>query len=1846
MARFLAKRALGRFMAMSLMVSGALLHGGPSNDAIVNRLSALERVRLGQLQAFEPQTLAAMAARIEPSRLEARAQELASLGSPAIGSRPLDETGRAPIHTYLLREYESLAPEGLEWIGSFRAEVAAPVSLDRLRDVQSREGPARIEVDGEILEVHPLWPNGPMPSLAPSGGLSGKLVHCAGGDWDDLRGLDLNGAIALLEFRGAINLERLFSLGVAAVIVLEDNFVHYQNSTFLYSQTPTPFPRFYAEAAVRDRLLRLCGPDRTGPQVVLHGGQIYENRPIESFFFRLPAPDYVRYTVPQDLLLDWIAAENGITGAELADFNELGSRIPQPGDTLRLPGGRGEVLVPSDGMWSIVARIHDLDTEALKAANPDKAGVPLTAGMSVAIPTETTPLAILVPIDAASVVPDLEHGGRMQANVAVAIELMHHLACDERLRIRRDVIFGFIDGDTLGGQGSRLVAEYLYDLETPFRSSGARGDTSEVSLERYRAGAQWFASGVAPQSAQVRTWLADEWLRPRFEERRITIAEQRIARIVGERGSEKLPPLEELEARLLRIAALRDTTIGAGGSSEQRLANLQAAWAGPQASELEGFGLGLNELRARFMRELKEEEQSAANADNNRKAARALRAAVQGERGALAPYALAWWLDLGDSAPHLGIIHSPTYLRQPSGDVSLVNSLGSRMRTLAAFAATRAGWTESATFVAGEDRALLPMIQPRQPVTYDDMWLNADLRVLALGSASDRLERIDTPRDTVAAIDWKLFSVQARTAFALIGAGLESVLDTRVQENKRRVELARVSGKTVQFNIRSGIDARDPVPGTAVFLPLTRSHSGFAERNADAFYGYRRGIVMLSRLNGSFAMPPERVSMNLKPRINAYYLDRQSAVFSKVATEGQVGTKPQKSEFSYRAGEVTEKNLVMIDVYPRVVFVGVNPSDLKPVLGTAYDQRRIDLIDAVIEGAPRDFAVDNPMLDFRERERDAVVIYVPEGDRVRVSVRLGLEYSFMLTGRVDATGGAKAKGDGILIGPDPETGARNVTLPLTPLHVARGMTDIAVNRLSLYREYGIFARDLQSAAERGQELLGEAEAAVAERDWQKAVGAAREAWGIQVKNFPRVLQLGREAVFSVILLMALAVPGAWFLERLVIGSKGIVARLTGVAALFILVTLFLNQFHPAFKVALSPFIIVIAFTMILMSVIVLALSYGRFEVVLRRYRSAGGEVQGEEISLMSSLATAFALGVSNLKKRMFRTVLTAFTVTVLTFSIVGFVAVKGSDALTRNAVQLDATVEGRPIDPLPPTYDGILIRSHNWRAVEESMIAALEAEFGARYPVTVRAHYMQVEGGNSANREGVNQIPVHFNGRSHVLHAVSALQPNEREFTGLHRAVSGEVWFRGSATPGADNPTALTGDRFCVILPDEAAATLGITADMLLDDNGNLRPTHELPVVTMLNLQWHVIGILDTDHANRIRDVNGKSLAVVDYLRSGMSTETSVGEIVSEGTSYHMDWKRLAIIPYAARYDVDAKPRSVAVRIPEGEDPAQLFDDMALRLKTEFFAAVDGEIAMIVPRKKVDFAGLAKIFLPVLLCVLIVMNTMLGTVEERRGEVGMLGAIGLSPRQIAFFMFAESTVFSVLGILFGAFGGLLFANIVNAINAGGGSFLTSLSFNFTSLTSMVLATCTGLVVLLATLMPARKAAALAAPSGMTEWVLPDDMPGGEIHFRLPFTLTRGNAVGMAAFFHQFLVNHSDSTSDDFNCRNVIVSCDASAERPYIELSTDMWLAPYDLDVAQHFFLRMQARERESVFEVDLRMLRFSGSEENGRRTAYNLLNLVRKQFLLWRNLDPQHRTELIEKGARMLADHTVQSPES
>lgn len=1815
-------------------------------EDVANRLSREEQRALRSLSGMSGEALQALNARVAPEVLAEDIRGIFAFAPLSLGAR---RAGDPSVHDWLTRRLAAI--EDLEWLGEIQERVPVPVALPQAETLFRRQNLRTVlEVDGREFSLQPFWPNGALPNLTPAEGLTGRLVYIEDGEWPQLRGLDPQDAIVVMNFRGGRNWNQTLNLGAKAVIVIEDDSVSRPLAERMFTNTPLPFPRMFVDRETGRELVALAErkvSDADGERVLpgrnatLHGGNWWEDRLARSLFAWLPPHEALEVTIRETDLLDRIAAQFSLDAGDLLRENQLTSPVLTQGQELLIPGRLESYTVRPRDLLDRLLREFQVDEASLSAMSggldPE-----LPPGTVLRVPPLTQPMVVVVRLEAVSALPGLPHGAHAAANIAVATHLLEMAAEQPEGTRRRGLMVAFLEGDLHGGRASRrLLESYLLDrdLIAPAAVTSAQGADEEQIFAQYLEIQSWLEDRSQPPGPAAERWFVEDWLYNHFNQYRVALAEMRVNAIrlainQPEEADSHRQVRTRMERKIAEVVAVREQTLeNRGLPLLERAVKFIEALEG-FAAEVEGDPeISWAELERTFRAEVAEEILYRNLYTLNRDTARQVFERLHGGAEAIAfdQACQGWLLDLTSGSANLEFGPVTNY-RETTGPAAAVRrTMVERFDRVQAVAALQAGWTEPWPFVGNDVAAVFPLINLPSPPTYTEMWSALGVSLLPLRAANDSRPLIDTHLDTPEQLDLPALSTLARTSLLLMRISLESPRDGTVPGTLRPPPFSRLVGTTTRFNIRSGIDARDPVPRTLVKFPATRNPrnltADWGSHNSATFVGHRIAVMQFSLLNGRFALPVEVQNFRGQLNVHAYRADELSGLFEMLMEGGQIGTRQQTYSFSLLEGRDSFKNLVMQELYPLVISPGVDPLQYAEATTPAALPQ---VMDAVLRGTPRHFNIEHPRVHFGETDVEGTLIYMePARSMILVETSRNLIKALLL-GSLDPNDPNSLEGRGVSIGPD-ESG-RNLFMRFTAYRIASDMQEVSERRMRIYEAFGIRDQELTATLELSRERLDQAAAHRENREWQQAEGASREAWGMLIKNYPAILRLGREAVLSVVILMALLAPTAVFLEKLVLGGKHIVARLGGTVVIFGLGTLFLNFFHPAFRIAMSPFIVVIAFTMILMASIVLSICYQRFEVLVRRARIQGGEAESEEISLASSLNTAFSLGVSNLKKRPTRTVLTAFTVTVLTFSIVSFVSVRGRDTLFMRPVPLDRDMQGVEVEAdqlLPPLYNGALFREANWAPLSGAFMNAIRTEFGSRFELARRAHYIEVAGGNNAALEGRNQIEIRRGRESEIVTAIMAFEPAEVNFSALHRAVSHQHWFRSAGDGHAE-------DRMHVILPARVAKVLGITAADLVDADGNRRPDAELPEVRMMNNTWRVIGILDPAIADRVRDVHGQSPALVDYLRSAITPQLGTGALETEDTHKHMSFDDLALVPLSARTEVRAGWNSLVVRFPDDFDFDAFRDELARRMDRAMFAHVDGSISLLSARVQQSVGGLAKILVPVILCVLIVSNTMMGTVDERVSEVQMLGAIGLSPSQISFLLLSESTVFSCIGIIFGTFAGLLFSWFTGLTQFS--DTLGQLSFNFTSLASTFLAMGTGGIVLMATLVPAKRAAALAAPSGMDKWALPPPGEDGQIRFRLPFTLTRGNAIGMGAFFRRFLLNHVDSSSADFISKGAALLRDPGAAGPGggLRVNCHMWLAPYDLDVAQDLILLIDPTENEGVYGVTIALQRRSGSEDAWMRTNYGFLDLVRKQFLLWRNLDPALRKRYIQEGAQEL----------
>ena len=138
---------------------------------------------------------------------------------------------------------------GLDDITLHKYDVSVPIE---------KSGYLQIEGDSQRLELHGLWPNLVRTSTLPDGGLDGRLLYGRGGEYKDLDGLDVEGAVVLLDFNSGDNWLNCAYLGASAVVFSEPDSTVYLEGERKFLTMPLDLPRFWVSSAAASSDMRRC----------------------------------------------------------------------------------------------------------------------------------------------------------------------------------------------------------------------------------------------------------------------------------------------------------------------------------------------------------------------------------------------------------------------------------------------------------------------------------------------------------------------------------------------------------------------------------------------------------------------------------------------------------------------------------------------------------------------------------------------------------------------------------------------------------------------------------------------------------------------------------------------------------------------------------------------------------------------------------------------------------------------------------------------------------------------------------------------------------------------------------------------------------------------------------------------------------------------------------------------------------------------------------------------------------------------------------------------------------------------------------------------------------------------------------------------------------------------------------------------------------------------------------------------------------------------------------------------------------------------------------------------------
>ena len=1048
---------------------------------------------------------------------------------------------------------------------------------------------------------------------------------------------------------------------------------------------------------------------------------------------------------------------------------------------------------------------------------------------------------------------------------------------------------------------------------------------------------------------------------------------------------------------------------------------------------------------------------------------------------------------------------------------------------------------------------------------------------LAFVTVNDARFLVDTPLDRAERVNHANLAKQIRVLAGMFEMAFEDPDLFPDFKMRLRDNLRSLRGRTMVF------------PRRSIIPDLPRADAVAVVRNGKkkSYKGVRGEYYEVVDDKGAFFV--NRVRVN-NVQIEGYYMDPITGRITYAPDRGVQGDEsyPMKVAMDWRDKQWM---VILFPCVPYNFFDIVDPRYLTKL-------SNVEVFDET-NSAPVEYGYTIGEGPSAQNEPVGVLFARP-GSRIKMGFGAGLlGFRSLLLNATSVTDKEKAEGEGFEIRP-------GTSFARTTFQAAQDMWNLDESRMRELRSFAIENQRLNDLHYRAETELDQAAAAGAEQRWGDFVRHTRAAFGLESRAYPDVKSTQNDVIQGIIFFMALVIPCAFFTERLLFTAATIRNQIIGFVGVFIAIWSVLWMVHPAFQLS-NPFVILLAFVIIALAVLVMSIISGRFNEQMKKLRTEVAVIHDTDVSRSSASLTAFQLGISNMKRRKTRTVLTFTTLLLLTFTVLSFTSIR--TGLRFNQISRDN--EG--------LYEGLLIRSKAWNPMEDSVLEYARSNFGDRAAVAPRSWYSNKAKAHIKIKHGEN---------AHNALGVLGLTPEETEVTGLDQALVAGRWF----APGED--------KVC-ILPIDMVKEAHLDVDLADVGQAQVRIFGDL---------FTVVGVLDSKRMKDLKDLDDEILTPADFAVTGGQAVQEIAEEEKREKQgledakvvikpfVHLEPANILIVPYHTLRNVGSgNPlQSVAVRFPAGSDVRGEVEEFLSRLAVTLFAGIKEpgdeyiKVAIYSSLGLTSFSGMSNLFIPMLIASLIVLNTMMGSVYERFREIGIYSSVGLAPGHISWLFIAESCVYSVLGVVAGYLSGQVIAKVLIESDLLGGFTL-----NYSSVAAVLSCMLVMAVVMLSTIYPARKASQMAVPDVTRKWKLPPP-DGDQWDFEFPFTVSGHEVLGLSVFLIGYFDSYSEESIGTFYTDGAQLRREATPNGEGYLIDMNIWLAPFDLGVSQHVTVRAMPEDEHNIYSVGLQIKRLSGEDASWRRVNQRFMNVIRKQFLIWRTVDAEAKESYRQQGAEIL----------
>ena len=710
---------------------------------------------------------------------------------------------------------------------------------------------------------------------------------------------------------------------------------------------------------------------------------------------------------------------------------------------------------------------------------------------------------------------------------------------------------------------------------------------------------------------------------------------------------------------------------------------------------------------------------------------------------------------------------------------------------------------------------------PDHPAMGGEVSALATLPGLTLATVHDIRPLWGTPDDRIEHMDLKYARRQAELVTELItNLGNMPVPDTG---DTMRKGFATLSGDA---NILRQGELFPDMPATGTVLQV--------------YQGDNYSFAMVDAL-GNFHVPglADKKQVLDKAIIEGFRFDPDTGKITWAIDKKQTGKSAYRVKMSRRA---METSLIMFSCAQTTLFDLFDPRSFRYMT-------RIDLLDGRTEAEPVRFWYSR--LDTRKSTLSSIFLDPGTPFKLTMSDTVLSRKMVLLNNTPD-----DPEGTGYRIG-EPSI------MTATEYRAARDMWNLVSPRIANLEEHGIFNERIREMQTKGTSQLAAAETARAELRYDDFLELSRSSWALAARVYNDIDATQKDVLLGVLFYIALFVPFAYCMERLVFAFVDIHKRIMGFLVFLGLVIAVIYSIHPAFNLTYSPLVVILAFFILGLSVLVSMIIFFRFEQEMASLQRRSKHVHATGISPVKAFAAAFTIGVTNLRRRKVRTALTCTTLVILTFTIMNFTAVKSGRQ------------QGQSLFSTETPYNGFLLRTMGWQDLPMEAGEIIDGSFG---PKAVAVPRIWLE---NDDRTQTVQVPVHTEQAKAIAGAVTGLSSLEPRVSGLNTILTSGRWFTEGEPRG-------------VLLPLPMAQRLGAA------------PKPGRNIVRIEGMTFTVTGTFDPQRLDLAKDLDGEPLTPV-FFPSEAATEISEveAEAIESGeeigtyqTRYrHIESDRTIIIP-------------------------------------------------------------------------------------------------------------------------------------------------------------------------------------------------------------------------------------------------------------------------------------------------------------------------------------------------------------